>query len=185
MIIKAETEQLKILETMEVPNKAKGDLDTFVRSELPRLYRIAVRMTGSRDQADDLVGITLMYAAKSWKDFDGRFPIAWLHRIMQNAYIRLNQNELKHQTIALEQVAEKESRTDIHQETLQRIEIVSLMESLHKLSPDHRAVITLCDIEEINYDQVALILEIPRGTLCSRLYRARRALIALHHEIAL
>ena len=161
-----------------IHSQQKVDLDEFVRAELPRLYRIAQRLTATADQADDLVGITLLNAAKAWKEFDGAYPLAWLHRIMQNAYIRESQKQFKQRGVDLDLVAEQESSQNIHIELESKMQTEMILRSLSKLSAEHRVVITLCDIEELNYEEVAKVLNIPRGTLCSRLHRARKMLVS-------
>lgn len=155
-------------------------LDNFVRSELPRLYRVAVRMTGSRDLADDLVGTSLMHAAKAWNTFDGRFPIAWIHRIMLNVYLRQNQRDQHYKAVSLDAISDEPSGENVHTVVSEKLESRAILASLDLISADHKAIIILCDIEDLNYDEVAQILEISRGTVASRLHRARKALVMVH-----
>ena len=151
-------------------------LSAIVRAELPRMYRVAFRLTGDATRAEDLVALTLLNATKGWATFDGAHPSAWLLRILSNAHVRANQNEDKHRHAALDEVTEMPSKDNVEKEVQQRIAMNSLLEAMEKLEPEHQMVLTLCDIEQMTYDEVAVALDVPRGTVASRLYRARRAL---------
>ncbi|MBL8048700.1 MAG: sigma-70 family RNA polymerase sigma factor [Chthonomonas sp.] len=158
---------------------SRDALCKLVRTELARLYRVAFRLTGSSVRAEDLVGTTLHAAAKAWDHFDGAHPSAWLLRIMTNANFRQGSIEARHRHAHLDSISEEASPHAVDEIVMHRLATSEVLAGLLQLNPDQQMVIILCDIEEMSYDEVALALEIPRGTVCSRLYRARRALIDL------
>jgi len=155
---------------------SRDALCDLVRVELSRLYRVAHRLTGNSTRAEDLVGATLLAAAKGWAGFDGAHPSAWLIRIMTNTNFRLGTTEAKHRHAVLDSIPNEPVVTTTETMILNRITAETVLEGLQKLSAEQRMVIILCDIEELTYEEVALALDIPRGTVCSRLYRARKAL---------
>lgn len=159
---------------MEARSDSRERLNALVRAELPRLYRVASRLTHSSSEAEDLVAQTLMNAARGWSGFDGRHPTAWLIRIMTHSFLKLRARTRT--DIPLEDADRVASRADLAKQLITSMTLEKVLKSLEELSPEHRLVITLCDIEEMPYAEVAAALEIPQGTLASRLYRARRAL---------
>lgn len=151
-------------------------LNGVVRTELPRLYRVAFRLTRNAAEAEDLVAQTLLNAAKGWRSFDGQFAAAWLFRIMKHSFLRGLRDEGKHNSQSLETTPEIAHESNIEQDVSARLTVEALVDQVGKLSHEHRLVIILCDIEGLSYDEVAATLEVPKGTLCSRLFRARKIL---------
>ena len=64
----------------------KGGFEEVALAEMPVLYRVARRLTGSDSDAEDLVGSALLQAMRSWSNFDGRHVRAWLIRILRNVH---------------------------------------------------------------------------------------------------
>ncbi|MDH3310007.1 MAG: sigma-70 family RNA polymerase sigma factor [Gammaproteobacteria bacterium] len=147
-----------------------------------RLYRIAYAWTHSTALADDLVQETLAKALrKSSQLRDPSAGDAWLYSILANCYrdhFRRQRatEEVDENTIIHESTPEKESSE-------QEI-VLKVRAAIAKLAEGQRQVVTLVDIQGLSYMEVAQILNVPIGTVMSRLCRARYALKDLLTELA-
>ena len=152
------------------------------------LYNTALRMTRSPQDAEDLVQEAYLKAYKNFDKFEpGTNLKAWLFKIMKNTFIN---NYRKQQSTppqsdfadiedAFEnQVSEEVTRQikNPEQELLEGVLDEDVQKALDELPEDYRLVITLADLEGFSYKEIAEILEIPLGTVMSRLYRGRRLL---------
>ena len=141
---------------------------------LPRLRRFGRTLTRDRDDADDLVQIAVERAllrADQWQP--GTRLDSWIFRIMQNAWI----DELRSRSrqaatfVDADEIAEPGVHPiDAHDEAL------AVEQALDRLNDDQRAVVGLVLIEGLAYKEAAQVLDIPVGTLTSRLARAREIL---------
>jgi RNA polymerase sigma-70 factor, ECF subfamily len=141
------------------------------------LYRTAVRMTRDATDADDLVQETYMQA---WKSFDkyelGTNCRAWLYKILFNKYDHHRRKQFtqsKYFQEADELLFEFSTATPSVPEYLTDGEVIA---ALDKLPVHYRSVVLLADVHEFDYKEVAGILDIPIGTVMSRLNRARTQL---------
>lgn len=141
------------------------------------LYRTALRLTRDPSEADDLVQETYMQA---WKSFDhyelGTNCRAWLYKILFNKFDhhrRKKYTQAKYFQEADELVIANSVQTPSVPEHLTDREVIS---ALDKLPEHYRSVVLLADVHEFDYKEVAQILDIPIGTVMSRLNRARTQL---------
>ena len=147
-----------------------------------RLYRIAYAWTHNAALADDLVQETLAKALqKSGQLRDPNAGEAWLYSILANCYrdhFRRSRvtEEIDENTITHESTPEKESSE-------QQV-VLKVREAIARLSEGQRQVVTLVDIQGLSYLEVAQILNVPIGTVMSRLCRARHALKDLLGDFA-
>jgi RNA polymerase sigma-70 factor (ECF subfamily) len=144
-----------------------------------RLYRIAITICGDRDVAADLTQEALVRAFRAFDDFDSTRPILpWLTQILRNLHRdSFKTARSKHEVRQSEKQAEPTATVKTPEQALASKELQRLVQQeLAKLDDDQRLVITLCDIEELSYAQAAEALEVPVGTVRSRLSRARQAL---------
>lgn len=157
----------------------------FVVPELEVLYGVAMRLTRDPHDAEDVVQETLLRAYRAIDRFDGRYPRAWLLTILRNANINrarkrtpdLLRDEVR--TLGTLAAAGADGRADgAAEEALARIPDDAVVDALRRLSDDHRAVVTLVDIDGLSYREAAEVLGIPIGTVMSRLHRARNKLRA-------
>lgn len=141
------------------------------------LYRTALRLTRSRIDADDLVQETYMQAWKSFGQYEpGTNCRAWLYKILFNKYDHHRRKVItrsKYLTEADDLVFELSPGTEPVPETLTDREVI---EALNALPEHYRSVVLLADVHEFDYKEVAEILQIPIGTVMSRLSRARTRL---------
>lgn len=155
---------------------------TILEQHRQRLYRIAYAWTHSTALADDLVQETLAKALrKSSQLRDPSAGDAWLYSILANCYrdhFRRQRatEEVDENTIIHESTPEKESSE-------QEI-VLKVRAAIAKLAEGQRQVVTLVDIQGLSYMEVAQILNVPIGTVMSRLCRARYALKDLLTELA-
>jgi len=141
------------------------------------LYRTAVRLTMSQTDADDLVQETYMQAWKSFENYElGTNCRAWLYKILFNKFDhhrRKKYTQVKYFQEADELVFANSAYTAPVPESLTDREVI---DALNKLPEHYRAVVLLADVHEFDYKEVAQILDIPIGTVMSRLNRARTQL---------
>lgn len=158
------------------------DVERFREQVLPELdvlYRVARRLTRTPQEAEDLVQDTLVRAYRSFAGFDGRYPRAWLLTILRNTRInqvRKCQPDLMDDEVAGDLPARgAEGRVDGTSEQALHDHFDPLVrDALASLSAKHRSVIALVDLDGLSYQEAADVLEVPVGTVMSRLHRARR-----------
>jgi RNA polymerase sigma-70 factor (ECF subfamily) len=158
------------------------------------LFAAALRFTKEPASAEDLVQETLMRALSAWDSYQaGSNCRAWLYRILTNSFINIHRQRKRHRrfthergddgVIALYGVERRRHRgpddTVIHQALSDEVTA-----ALDSLSDDYRKVVELADLEGIRYKDIAEKLDIPIGTVMSRLFRARRQLEAALGEYA-
>jgi RNA polymerase sigma-70 factor (ECF subfamily) len=150
-----------------------------------QLYRIALRLTGGPQAAEDLVQDTYLRAFRSWQSFKpGTNLAAWLATIMRNA----NLDELRRQSRRPVQEPLDDdgdyylynrlaaSGPQPQDEVLARLSGNAIVSAVGDLPPNFREVVVLVDVGDFSYADAADILGIPIGTVMSRLYRGRRLL---------
>src|SRR6185312_684406 len=154
-----------------------------------QVYRVARRLVGSREEADDLVQQTYERAFRSWKQFTpGTNLRAWLLRILTNLNIdRGRRQQRAPQTTTLDTEAgdyflynkleaQVPEENPDEERVLERLSQDSIVDALAEVPHDFRDVLVLVDIGEFSYADAAQILDIPMGTVMSRLHRGRRIL---------
>lgn len=158
------------------------DLSQQVKAEmvslLPRLRRFAYGLTGSLDEGDDLTQAACEKALRSLAQFTpGTRLDSWMYRIAQNLWIdrRRSQQVQREQSV---EPADLEGLAigDAAREMDRRLDLADVRREVALLPEDQRAVLLLVSVEGCGYRQAAEILEIPIGTVMSRLARARLAL---------
>ena len=150
------------------------------------LKTFAYHLTYNEDDSDDLVQETYLKAHKFIENYDsGTNAKAWLFKILKNAYINEYRKKSRRPTkVDIEDVISfKEGEEpkyaafhDLRQEIFDNTMGDEVTMALNSLPLDFRTVILLCDIESFTYEEIAKILELPIGTVRSRLFRARNML---------
>src|SRR6187455_384887 len=150
-----------------------------------QVYRVARRLVGSREEAEDLMQETYARAFRSWESFTpGTNLRAWLLRILTNLNIDRgrraqrtpDQQPLEEGDYFLYNRLESTSGESDEERILERLSQDHVAEALAAVPHDFRDVLVLVDIGEFSYADAAQILDIPIGTVMSRLHRARRIL---------
>ena len=152
-----------------------------------QVYRVARRLVGSREEAEDLMQDTYARAFRSWQQYKpGTNLRAWLLRILTNLNIDRGRRIQRQPDVQpLEEgdyylankVAESQGEQALDQEqVVERLSQDSIVDALSSLQHDFRDVVVLVDIGDFTYADAAQILDIPVGTVMSRLHRGRRIL---------
>jgi len=150
------------------------------------LKTFAYHLTYNEEDADDLVQETYLKAHKFIENYDaGTNAKAWLFKILKNAYINDYRKKVRRPTkvdlddlISIRDGENPNSHTfhDLRQEIFDNTMGDEVTLAMNSLPIEFRTVILLCDIENFSYDEIAKILELPIGTVRSRLFRARNML---------
>jgi RNA polymerase sigma-70 factor (ECF subfamily) len=147
-----------------------------VLPEIEVLLRVAHSLTRNHAEAEDLVQDTLLRAYRGIDGFDGRHPRAWLLTILRNTHINRNRRRrpelLRDPDAATDRMisAASDERTDAVIDDEVDVEIIRALESLDE---PFRRVVELVDIDGLSYAEAAEVLDVPVGTVMSRLHRAR------------
>lgn len=174
------------------PHATDAEKNTFFEKLfLPLLdasYNFAFRLTLDEDDAQDLVQDTYLKAYRFIDSFqEGTNAKAWLFRILKNSFIndyrkktkqpsKVDYQEVEQAYNSDEDAPQTNSTTDLRVEVLQDMIGDEVANALNSLAIDFRTVIILCDIEGFTYEEMSKILDIPIGTVRSRLHRARQIL---------
>ena len=149
--------------------------DSVVRDHSARVYRLAYRLSGNRQDAEDLTQETFVRVFRSLTEFTPGTFEGWLHRITTNLFLDMVR---RRQRIRFEALPEDTERlpgavpspeqvyADTHLDP--RVEA-----ALAALAPDFRAAVVLCDIEGLTYEEIAATLGVKIGTVRSRIHRGR------------
>ena len=164
---------------------------------LDSLYAGALRMTRNPADAEDLVQDTMVRAYRAFKRFEpGTNLKAWLFRIMTNAYINTYRKKQREpQKVSQDDVEEFDlyqelkNRDPNYEATPETLVLDSLVDSdiikaIDELPEQFRMAVVLSDIEGFSYAEMAEIMDVPMGTVMSRLHRGRKALQKRLWEIA-
>ena len=150
------------------------------------MYNFAYRLTFDEDDAKDLVQDTYLKSYRFIESFEqGTNAKAWLFRILKNSFINDFRKKSKQppkvdyqevETYYNSDDVNKPITTDLRSDTVKDMIGDEISNALNSLDVDFRTVIILCDLEGFKYDEMAKILDIPIGTVRSRLHRARNLL---------
>jgi len=158
-------------------NRSTEQISEDIVALLPRLRRFARTITRNRTDADDLVQVAVERALQrtvQWQP--GTRLDSWLFRIMKNAWI----DEVRARTRRGRLFAPEEAGEQVGVSYTQRqIDAMAVQQAMERLSEEQRMVVGLVLVEGLAYKEAATVLEIPVGTLTSRLARARETLQAV------
>jgi len=164
----------------------------------PQLFSTALRMTRNRSDAEDLVQETYI---KGWRSFhtfqEGTNLRAWLFRIMTNTYInKYNAQKRKGTEVELDDVEElflykrlgsidqSQLSSSAEDQMLELFTDDEVKSALEELPEDFRIPVLLSDVDGFSYKEISEMLEIPIGTVMSRLHRGRKAMQKMLYEYA-
>lgn len=149
-------------------------LASDIASLLPRMRRFARSLTYHREDADDLVQIAMERAlGRSEQYTPGTRLDSWMFRIIKNAWIDEVRSRARRDELFAPEEAGEQVGDDFAQAHQQRL---AIQKAVGLLSEEHRLVVGLVLVDGLGYKEAAEVLEIPIGTLTSRLARARESL---------
>lgn len=160
-----------------ISQKKKKEFELHVKNNMKRAYFSALGMLGSHDAAMDISQEAFIRAYKSYNRFDAdKNFFTWFYKILRNLclnYIRDNKN--RKEDVIFESCADVVSHS--LQQEAEDEELIKLLHiSINTLCPEDREIIILKEFEGYSYKEISEMLNIPGGTVMSRLYYARRKL---------
>ena len=168
---------------MAEPSAAGRSFDDEALPHLDALYRVALRLTGDPSQAEDLVQDTMLKAYRAWRQYrPGTNAKGWLLTILRNTFINdYRRRKLEPVAMDLEAIEPHALYRAVEQSDpegafFSQIVDAKVLEAVDALPPEFREVLVLSDMEGMRYAEIAEALQVPVGTVKSRLFRARRLL---------
>lgn len=170
------------------------DFEEEIIPHLDALYNFALRLTSDPNDAEDLVQDTIVKAYRFFSSYEkGTNAKAWLFRILKNSYINnyrkksKQPNQVDYDEVATfyETIrAERTDTSDLEDRMFRDLIDDDISNALEELPEDFRTVVLLCDVEGFTYEEIANMLDVPIGTIRSRLHRGRNLLKAQLMEYA-
>jgi RNA polymerase sigma-70 factor (ECF subfamily) len=169
-------------------NRTRREFEELTLEHLDPLYSAALRLTKNERDAEDLVQDTFLRAYRFFDKFERGTNIkAWLFKILTNTFINRYRRKVKERN-----VTEGSEREAVHeafisrdasdyaanpeQYMFDRLLSDDVLKAIDALPIDFRLVVILADLQEFSYKEIAEILDVPVGTVMSRLFRGRKAL---------
>lgn len=159
----------------------REEFERAVEAIFPSIFSTALRLTRNRDEAQDLTQEAIVRAFQAYERFDGNNFKAWMLRILTNIFINRYRKSKRGPEIesievqpAAENVVAEESTPGT--ELFDNLMGEQVEEALMSLPEEYRSAVLLCDVEGMSYEEIAEALQVPIGTVRSRLARGRAAL---------
>jgi len=176
-----------------------GLFESEILPNLDSVYHFALRLSGSPDRAQDLTQETFLRAWRAWDSYEpGTRARSWLFTICRNLFLRGEERGRRHDEIVGE-VADEDPRSISREATVfmsvrdrdpegrfwDSVIDGEILRAIHDLPSGFREVVVLSDLEDFGYQEISEMLEIPVGTVKSRLFRGRRILQEALYDYAL
>lgn len=173
----------------------------FLEEAIPHMdavYRFALRLAGTPDGAEDLVQDTYFRAYRAWDQYTpGTRCKSWLFTICRNVFLRQRERRQRHDEILLESARDDASTlsreapvfaaskdSDPEGDFFKSIVDDEILSAIEELPDEYRMAVVLSDLEDLTYNEIAEVMEVPVGTVKSRLFRGRRQLQKRLHGYA-
>lgn len=180
------------------PTLHRTEFEAEALPHLDAVYRFALRLTGSPDEAEDLVQDTFLRAFKSWAQYtQGTAAKSWLFTICRNVFLRRLERGQRHDELVLEKVGRPGPGpgpvnpvwvsvlgVDPEGDFFESIVDDQIIEAIQALPEEYRTAVVLSDLEGLPYAEIAELMEVPVGTVKSRLFRGRRQLQQVLYDYA-
>ena len=155
-----------------------SDFDQIARDHGRFLYTVAYRLTGNHDDAQDLVQEVLLRVRRGLATFTPGSLEGWLSRITTNAFLDDVRKRRRRPLEIVPDLPDSLVGVDADPEQALAVERLpdDIQDALRALPPDFRAPLVLCDVVGLDYAEIAAALDIPPGTVRSRIHRARALL---------
>ncbi|WP_153504322.1 RNA polymerase sigma factor SigE [Cumulibacter manganitolerans] len=149
--------------------------DQIVREHSARVYRLAYRLSGNQQDAEDLTQETFIRVFRSLASYQPGTFEGWMHRITTNLFLDMAR---RRQRIRFDNLSDEAERLPgTHADPVSTFDHnnidADVQAALADLPPDFRAAVVLCDIEGLSYEEIATTLGIKLGTVRSRIHRGR------------
>ena len=172
------------------PAPPPGSFEAEALPHLDAVYRFAVRLSGSPDQAQDLVQDTFVRAFKAWDQYTpGTQCKSWLFTICRNVYLRQWERGQRHDQIVAERTRPESPGSDEVNPLWSEVDGIDpeadffkhlvddeVLRAIEGLPEEFKMPLVLSDVEGLSYQEISDLMDIPVGTVKSRLFRGRRQL---------
>jgi RNA polymerase sigma-70 factor (ECF subfamily) len=150
----------------------------IVKATMRRAYAVALGFLGNAEDARDVSQEAYVAAHAARKRFDAERPFfPWFYRILRNRCLNALESRARRPEVSLDVVAERNDTGCGPERSHERRETAALVwKALFAIAPEHREVLVLRTFQELSYREIARTLDIPEGTVMSRLFYARQAL---------
>lgn len=156
------------------------DIKWLIAREAPHLRRFAIALTGDVERADDLVQDALERALKKHRSWRRSGSLrSWLFKVLYRVYLNGNERRRLERDCAARLGRDSPRAMPANQDG--HVEVLNIAAALRYLPPEQREVVLLVGLEGMSYDEAAVVVGAPVGTVKSRLYRGREALYALRN----
>ena len=150
-----------------------SEIDEQLREIIPRLRRFALSLTRNGSSADDLVQASLERALSSWGDKRAEGDLrAWLFSILYRQFVDAHRRSRRYARMLEFFTGREDTEPSVERTVIAR----STLQAFDRLPTEQRALLLMVSVEGLTYKEVAEILDVPTGTVMSRLSRARQAL---------
>jgi RNA polymerase sigma-70 factor (ECF subfamily) len=174
--------------------KKQQDFKSEMMPHLDSMYNFALRLTMDPTDAEDLVQDSVVKAFRFFHSYEkGTNAKAWLFRILKNSYInnyrkkskRPNEVDYDEVSTFYETIrADQTDTSDLEERMYRDMLDDTVTKALESIPEDFRSVVLLCDVEGFTYEEIANMLDVPIGTIRSRLHRGRNLLRASLEDYA-
>lgn len=172
------------------PGRSRADFREEALPHMDAVYRFALRLSGSADQAQDLVQETFLRAFRAWDQYTpGTHCKSWLFTICRNVYLRQRERTRRHDELVSENVDRNSGPFDVvnpvwvkaveedpEGKFFDSIVDEEVLARIQELPEEYRTAVVLSDLEGLTYQEIAEMTDVPVGTVKSRLFRGRRLL---------
>jgi RNA polymerase sigma-70 factor (ECF subfamily) len=174
----------------------EGRFERDVLPLLPGLYGAALRMTRNPSDAEDLVQEATLRAYRGFATFqEGTNLKAWLYRILTNSFINTYRKRQRQPQVVdgpddidewflFDRLGSRSVERSAEEDVLERIPDTDVKAALESIPENFRMAVLLADVEGFSYKEIAEIMEVPIGTVMSRLHRGRKALEKALYAVA-
>jgi RNA polymerase sigma-70 factor (ECF subfamily) len=170
-----------------------GAMDQLLHNHQAQAYLYAFRLSRDADEAGDIVAETLVRMFKAIPGFKGNSSFTtWMYRIITNCYLDMRKKKQRRPTLSLEGIAHtvdgdvpfqfEDRGPSAFDLAAENEEMKALQIAVHRLSDGQRTILTLHHGDSKSYEDISGMLDMPMGTVKSKLNRARRSLCDLMEE---
>lgn len=175
----------------------RAGFDEEALPHLDAVYRFALRLSGAPDQAEDLVQETFLRAYRSWDQYTrGTAAKSWLFTICRNVFLRRRERRQRHDEIVDENVERSGGGNPVNPVWVSVVGVDpegdffdsivdgKIIGAIEELPEEYRTAVILSDVEGLPYAEIAELMDVPVGTVKSRLFRGRRRLQEVLYDYA-
>jgi RNA polymerase sigma-70 factor (ECF subfamily) len=177
-------------DSMLIQRSQAGDrsaFDSLINKHSARAYQYAFRLTHNIEEAADVVGDAFVRVHNALPNFKGQSAFTtWLYRILTNCYLDIRKKERNRQTLSLDVAVQsgdgeverqiEDTRKSPFEESVREARETTVESALDEMPDYQRAMIVMYHVEMLSYEEISAALDLPLGTVKSRLNRARISL---------